>query len=554
MSRDWIRAFVSDFDGTLTMGGPPNASLLERISCLRNDEGIVSILVTGRFVSELLDVFPPVFDYFDAVVGENGAVLAQRDGSGVREELLVAPLDPSICDRLRHRGLSVRQGRVILDMFADDEAVAAEELTAHGADCQLVRNRGALMVIPFGVSKASGLLEALRGFGLSRHNVIAFGDAENDAPLLAVSEFGVTVSNAQQAAIDVADIMLESPNGKGISEFLDARAALPVAMRQWSQRHRCVLGVDAGGRQVTVPSSQFDLVIRGASGSGKSYYTGLLAEQLIAQDYSVLILDPEGDHDGLLSLPGVGMLQFHDSIEHAEVLRAFEDPAASVVVRMQGAASSSESIAHLLDAVNEFRRRTGRPHWVFVDEAHNLPLKPRPELFDRFAGTVFTSYLTDALPSETVWTGAEPDGALTVTGNGKAVYHARGAAPVEVWSLDRLTSHSRHAHKYDNGGMSPEHWFYLRDEGDHLVGRAASLSELADRLRSSNVSVFRHHARHGDISAWVRDTIRDAFLANEIAVIEGEVVNGYLRAQAGEDRLVELLTHRVKDEPVSFSD
>ncbi|MGH4011873.1 MAG: hypothetical protein ACRDTH_27545 [Pseudonocardiaceae bacterium] len=41
----------------------------------------------------------------------------------------------------------------------------------------------------------------------------------------------------------------------------------------------------------------------GDSGTGKLYVTGLLAEQMINLGYSVLLIDPEGDHTGLGSLP-----------------------------------------------------------------------------------------------------------------------------------------------------------------------------------------------------------------------------------------------------------
>ena len=63
-------------------------------------------------------------------------------------------------------------------------------------ELQVIFNKGAVMVLPTGVNKATGLDAALQGLGLSRHNVVAVGDAENDHALLAAREFGVAVANA----------------------------------------------------------------------------------------------------------------------------------------------------------------------------------------------------------------------------------------------------------------------------------------------------------------------------------------------------------------------
>ena len=80
-----------------------------------------------------------------------------------------------------------------------------------GLDCQLVRNRSVLMILPAGVTKGTGLLEALAVVGLSRHNAIGLGDAENDHSLLDVCEVGVAVANAVDAIRAHADIVLTLP-------------------------------------------------------------------------------------------------------------------------------------------------------------------------------------------------------------------------------------------------------------------------------------------------------------------------------------------------------
>ena len=92
-----------------------------------------------------------------------------------------------------------------------------------GLDCQLVRNRGELMILPAGVTKGNGLSEALDAMGLSRHNAIGVGDAENDHSLLDACEVGVAVANAVDALRAHADVVLSSPDGQGVAELLRGR-------------------------------------------------------------------------------------------------------------------------------------------------------------------------------------------------------------------------------------------------------------------------------------------------------------------------------------------
>ena len=55
------------------------------------------------------------------------------------------------------------------------------------------------MVLPSGVNKGTGMEEALKELGLSRHNVIGIGDAENDHAFLSLCELSIAVDNALEA-------------------------------------------------------------------------------------------------------------------------------------------------------------------------------------------------------------------------------------------------------------------------------------------------------------------------------------------------------------------
>ena len=65
-------ALATDYDGTLAKDGRVDEPTLEALERFR-DSGRRLILVTGRELDELLEVFPQV-DLFERVVAENGAL------------------------------------------------------------------------------------------------------------------------------------------------------------------------------------------------------------------------------------------------------------------------------------------------------------------------------------------------------------------------------------------------------------------------------------------------------------------------------------------------
>lgn len=74
----YFRAVAIDFDGTLADGrvAPDTLAALAEVRARQ----IRVILVTGRIMDELRAVFPDAGDHVDAVVAENGAVLAAQAG------------------------------------------------------------------------------------------------------------------------------------------------------------------------------------------------------------------------------------------------------------------------------------------------------------------------------------------------------------------------------------------------------------------------------------------------------------------------------------------
>ena len=150
--------------------------------------------MTGRELHDLLAVCPHV-EVFDRVVAENGAVVycpATRE-----EKLLGEPPPERVCPRPAGAWcVPVGVGRVIVATWKPHETAVLEVIRDLGLELHVTFNKDAVMVLPAGLNKATGLAEALRELGLSPHNVVGVGDAENDHAFLRLCECRIAVANA----------------------------------------------------------------------------------------------------------------------------------------------------------------------------------------------------------------------------------------------------------------------------------------------------------------------------------------------------------------------
>jgi hydroxymethylpyrimidine pyrophosphatase-like HAD family hydrolase len=111
-----------------------------------------------------------------------------------------------------------------------------------GLELQIIFNKGAVMVLPAGVNKATGLVAVLSELELSAHNVVGVGDAENDHAFLHACGCGAAVANALPILMESADIKLAGKAGAGVIELivaierLDARIMPPARHRVLSGR------------------------------------------------------------------------------------------------------------------------------------------------------------------------------------------------------------------------------------------------------------------------------------------------------------------------------
>lgn len=552
----YFQAVASDFDGTLTLnGGRPSQEVIDALAKLRQ-QGLRVILVTGRILAELEEVFADVHEHVDAIIAENGCVLYA--GGGAR--MLAAPVPESLDQALRSRGVNFRRGEVILAGSSRDRAEIAEEIHRQELDCQLVFNRSELMVLPAGATKGTGLFDSLGDLGISRHSVIGVGDAENDYTLLDVCEVGVAAHGAVDGLREIADVVLARPGGEGIVELLErVCSSSPEAL--WSRRWQVSIGSTPEGAVVSVPGSQTSVVICGNSGAGKSYTAGLLAERLMAQGYCTLVIDPEGDHSGLGRLRGVIVIDAKDRLPSpARLVQQFLRRYTSVVLDLSLVPSGRRQVylAELAREVAIARSECGLPHWILADEAQdsagrflesgsgvswwgNCLVSYRPELLDceRLAGTDSVILLAseeeepdtagvDLLCKVSGADEVEVRSLLATLHRGQAVLAGReGPSSLRAFTVgSRMTEHRRHLVKYASARMDAHLSFHFRDLEDRQVAVAGNMTELLAVLQGCEDGVLLHHAPGLDLSRWVREVISDRQLAERLEEVERKLTAG----------------------------
>jgi Cof subfamily protein (haloacid dehalogenase superfamily) len=142
-------------------------------------------------------------DLYESRVGELTETLPDLDQlEGRRALKIVWYGDPDVLKRIRPE---------ITAQFRDKVDVLSTELEN-------------LEFMPHGVNKATALEKVAREFGIQREQVLAFGDGENDVPMLTWAGLGVAMKHGNAAAIAAAKMV--SPSGAPETAFARAVEAI----------------------------------------------------------------------------------------------------------------------------------------------------------------------------------------------------------------------------------------------------------------------------------------------------------------------------------------
>jgi hydroxymethylpyrimidine pyrophosphatase-like HAD family hydrolase len=542
------RLLATDYDGTLATDGkvaPATVAALQDVLAT----GRRLVLVTGRELDDLLDVHPDL-SIFEYVVAENGGLL-YRPATKARRRLAEPP-PPALLAALRKRGVApLATGEVIVATHEPHETAVLDAIRELGLELQVIFNKGAVMILPAGVNKATGLTAALEELKISPHNVVGVGDAENDHSFLKLCERSAAVGGALPAIRDLADIVLEGHAGAGVRELAAQLVADDLKATRSRDGLELEFGVDERGMPVTLEPYGGCILVCGASASGKSTVARRVVESLQKLSYQFCVIDPEGDYD---EEPGAAVIGKPDAEPRRdEVVQLLEDYGINGVVCMTGVPISDrpQYFSALLTDLLQLRVRYGRPHWLILDEAHHLlPAEweiPNAQLPETLVNVLLVTVHPELLSPEmqkrvTHFVAVGPTASEMlerfVASRGHPPAPAAAAAAAELGVGEVLlfncgeasgrrvrvtppsTEHRRHTRKYAVGQLPPDRSFYFRGPAGKLNLRAQNLLQFLEMAGGVDDDTWTYHFRRADYSRWFRDTIKDGELAAAAAAIE----------------------------------
>lgn len=213
-----IHVLAVDYDGTLATDGFVDASTIAALERFRQS-GRQILLVTGRIISQLTKVFSRL-DLCTLVVADNGAILYEPK-TGESQRLAERPPAEFIAELARRGVPQLEIGDVIVATWEPHQETVLKTIHDMKLDLQIIFNKGAVMILPTSVNKATGLRAALNRLGLSHLNTVGIGDAENDQAFLKHCALSAAVDNALEIVKQQVDFVTHGARGAGVVELID---------------------------------------------------------------------------------------------------------------------------------------------------------------------------------------------------------------------------------------------------------------------------------------------------------------------------------------------
>lgn len=541
---------VADYDGTLATGGVMSGATAAAVERLRSS-GRHAILATGRRLDDLLAVCPFI-ELFSYVIAENGALVYEPKSRD--RTLLAEPLPDQFIEALKEANVSpIEIGRVIVATQVPNQKKILEIIRKHGLELKIIFNRSAVMVLPAGINKAFGTKYVLRKIGMSPHEIVAVGDSENDHSLLHLAECPVAVANALDPIKEAAAFVTRSAAGEGVAELIDKLVGddLKDVDARLIYRH-ITLGTRLDETVVRVPPYGPNILVAGPSGSGKSTFAAGFIERLIEKSYQVCIVDPEGDYVAVQSLVTIGDQGRTPSVN--EILGVLQDPDVSVNVNLLGVPliDRPHVFTELFLNLQAMRARTGRPHWLVLEEAHHLlpaawenaALSLPQRLGETLLITVHPNQVASAVLSMVdvaIAVGQSPldtlqelatvlgklpfsllPGQLTNPGGEVTCWLIQsGQDPFPMQVTRGKADRIRHFRKYAVGDLKDQSFWFRGPKQKHNLS-APNLNWFCHIGRGIDEETWLFHLRRNDYSRWIRDSVKDKELAEVVRQVEDQ--------------------------------
>jgi hypothetical protein len=316
------------------------------------------------------------------------------------------------------------------------------------------------------------------------------------------------------------------------------------------------------------------MLIAGSSGGGKSTAATALIEKILERGFQLCVIDPEGDYADLENAIVVGDAKSPPRLP--EIVELLENPKQNAVVNLLGVdfADRPGFLSELMPALSRLRLETARPHWLVIDEAHHLlpsewkgarlvlpqqftaniliTVEPDHVAADALLGVEYVLALgekaPDVLESFCRAVGeAPPEPPAQPIDRGKALFWTRRSKQPRLVSTFRPRQETqRHSRKYVEGELGEDKSFYFRGPDGALNLRAQNLVLFLQMAEGIDDATWLHHLRAGDYSRWLRDSIKDDELANEVASAERDAT---LAASESRRRIKEAIERRYTSPP-----
>jgi hydroxymethylpyrimidine pyrophosphatase-like HAD family hydrolase len=539
----WFTALATDYDGTLATDGVVPPQTIAALTEFRKS-GRKLLMVTGRRLQDLVDVFPDV-QLFDLIVTENGAVLYSP---ATKETALIAPPPPpKLVELLQKKGVTPLEiGDSIVATWLPNESLVFDSIKELGLEHQVIFNKGAVMILPPGINKASGLAAALRKLGMSAHNVVGIGDAQNDLAFLTACECSVAVANALQSVQEAADITVSETRGAGVEQIMQRLIDTDLAELSLP-RHQILLGKDAADEEILFSPRAKGLLIAGTSGSGKSTAVTVVLERLGQKGYQFALIDPEGDYENLEYSITVGNSQHAPTPD--EATQHLRDSQGSVIVNLLGLplADRPEFLGMFLPRVKSLRDSLGHPHWIIIDEAHHMLPRNDSHILQASANDLTGMIFVTVHPDEMAVAALKSIDQMIILGKSPgemfASFSKATGETIEFKEQEELEAHEaffwqkgcsvrriaiarpqgerrRHLRKYAEGDVGLEKSFYFRGKDNKLNLRVQNLILFMQISEGLDDETWLYHLRNAEYSKWFAVAIKDDNLAKKTAVVE----------------------------------
>jgi hypothetical protein len=314
------------------------------------------------------------------------------------------------------------------------------------------------------------------------------------------------------------------------------------------KRHYLPLGDRYDNAPFLVSPYGSNIILAGSSGGGKTTFTAAFMEILLQRGYQFIMIDPEGDYLELQGTVTIGDVAQPPALE--PLMQLLERPHQSVIVCTLALSMEEKPafLQQLLAAVLELRQHKGRPHWILLDEAHHLaPAEANPHSFTPLHA--FTNYMAittkpellhqslldqattimavGQAPHETIHNYAScikaglPEIPIADLQKGEALVWHRpsGEAPFLIRTLVPQKILQRHKRKYAIGDMGPDSFIFTGPETKlHL--KASNLLRFVEIAEGVDDDTWLFHLQRHDYSTWMRNSVNDETLAEQVEKIE----------------------------------